>query len=109
MKRWGKYVPILALLTVGLFTAAPAAAQTGSVTGTILASSTGQPLDAVQVSVIHVGCDGGQHGLDRPRTEHIRMVVAGPGNRVKINQAAIAIMGRRRKSKGTTALISAAA
>jgi TonB-linked SusC/RagA family outer membrane protein len=55
MKRWGKYVPILALLTVGLFTAAPAAAQTGSVTGTILGSSTGQPLDAVQVSLETVG------------------------------------------------------
>ena len=55
MKNWGKYVPILALLTVGLFMAAPAAAQTGSVTGTILDASSGQPLDAVQVSLEAVG------------------------------------------------------
>jgi len=55
MKRWGKYVPILALMAAGLFWAAPAAAQTGSVTGTILDASTGQPLDAVQVSLEAVG------------------------------------------------------
>jgi TonB-linked SusC/RagA family outer membrane protein len=55
MKNWGKYVPILALLAVGLFTAAPAAAQTGSVTGTILDASSGQPLDAVQVSLEAIG------------------------------------------------------
>jgi hypothetical protein len=55
MKHWGKYVPILALLAVGLFAAAPAAAQTGSVTGTILSSDAGQPLDAVQVSLEAVG------------------------------------------------------
>ncbi|MGM0668679.1 MAG: SusC/RagA family TonB-linked outer membrane protein, partial [Gemmatimonadota bacterium] len=62
MKRWGKYVPILALLAVGLFTAAPAAAQTGSVTGTILDSSTGQALDAVQVSLEAVGTGEAQYG-----------------------------------------------
>jgi TonB-linked SusC/RagA family outer membrane protein len=55
MKGWGKYFPILALLTVGLFAAAPAAAQTGTVTGTILDASTGAPLDAVQVSLEVVG------------------------------------------------------
>ena len=41
MKDWGKLVPTLALLTVGLFAAAPAAAQTGTVTGTILDASMG--------------------------------------------------------------------
>lgn len=51
MREWGKFVPFLALLAVGFFVAAPAAAQTGSVTGTILDASTGQPLDAVQVSL----------------------------------------------------------
>ena len=55
MKHWGKYIPILALLAVGLFAAAPAAAQTGSVTGTILDASTGQSLDAVQISLEAVG------------------------------------------------------
>ncbi len=62
MKRWGKYVPILALLAVGLFAAAPAAAQTGSVTGTILSSDTGQPLDAVQVSLEAVGTGEVRYG-----------------------------------------------
>jgi TonB-linked SusC/RagA family outer membrane protein len=62
MKHWGKYVPILALLAVGLFTAAPAAAQTGSVTGTILDASTGQPLDAVQVSLEAVGTGEARYG-----------------------------------------------
>jgi TonB-linked SusC/RagA family outer membrane protein len=55
MRVWGKLVPTLALLAVGLFAAAPAAAQTGSVTGTILDASTGAPLDAVQVSLETVG------------------------------------------------------
>ena len=55
MRDWGKYLSILALLTVGLFAAAPAAAQTGSVTGTILDASSGGPLDAVQVSLETVG------------------------------------------------------
>jgi TonB-dependent SusC/RagA subfamily outer membrane receptor len=55
MKIWGKYVPILALLAVGLFTAAPVAAQTGSVTGTILDASSGMSLDAVQISLEAVG------------------------------------------------------
>ncbi len=50
MKLWGKIVPLLAL-TVGLCVAAPAAAQTGSVTGTMTDGSSGQPLDAVQVSL----------------------------------------------------------
>jgi len=62
MKHWGKYVPILALLAVGLFTAAPAAAQTGSVTGTILDASTGQPLDAVQISLEAVGSGETRYG-----------------------------------------------
>ena len=62
MKRWGKFVPILALLAVGLFCAAPAAAQTGSVTGTILESSSGQPLDAVQVSLETVGSGETRYG-----------------------------------------------
>jgi TonB-linked SusC/RagA family outer membrane protein len=51
MRQWGKFVPFAALLAVGFFVAAPAAAQTGSVTGTILDASSGQPLDAVQVSL----------------------------------------------------------
>jgi len=55
MRDWGKFVPILAFLTVGLFAAAPAAAQTGTVTGTILDASTGMQLDAVQVSLETVG------------------------------------------------------
>ena len=55
MRDWGKLLPTLALLAVGLFAAAPAAAQTGSVTGTILDASTGGPLDAVQVSLETVG------------------------------------------------------
>jgi TonB-linked SusC/RagA family outer membrane protein len=55
MRDWGKFVPTLALLAVGLFAAAPAAAQTGTVTGTILDASTGAPLDAVQVSLETVG------------------------------------------------------
>ena len=62
MKHWGKYVPILALLAVGLFTAAPAAGQTGSVTGTILDASSGQPLDAVQVSLEAVGSGEVRYG-----------------------------------------------
>jgi TonB-linked SusC/RagA family outer membrane protein len=62
MKHWGKYVPILALVAVGLFWAAPVAAQTGSVTGTILDSSTGQPLDAVQVSLEVVGSGEVRYG-----------------------------------------------
>ena len=68
MKHWGKYIPILALLAVGLFTAAPAAAQTGSVTGTILDASSGQPLDAVQVSLEAVGTVGGAVGSFRNRS-----------------------------------------
>ena len=55
MRDWGKFVPILAFLAVGLFAAAPAAAQTGTVTGTILDASTGMQLDAVQVSLETVG------------------------------------------------------
>ena len=55
MRDWGKLFPTLALLAVGLLAAAPAAAQTGSVTGTILDASTGAPLDAVQVSLETVG------------------------------------------------------
>jgi TonB-linked SusC/RagA family outer membrane protein len=55
MRVWGRFVPMLALVAVALFAAAPAAAQTGSVTGTILDASTGQPLDAVQVSLETVG------------------------------------------------------
>ncbi len=55
MRDWGKYLPIVALLAVGLFVAAPAAAQTGSVTGTILDASTGMPLNFVQVSLEVVG------------------------------------------------------
>jgi len=62
MNRWGKYVPILALLAVGLFAAAPAAAQTGSVTGTILSADQGQPLDAVQVSLEAVGTGEVRYG-----------------------------------------------
>ena len=62
MRFRSKYVPILALLAVGLFWAAPAAAQTGSVTGTILDSSTGQPLDAVQVSLETVGSGETRYG-----------------------------------------------
>lgn len=55
MRVWSRFFPTLALLAVGLFVAAPAAAQTGSVTGTILDASTGQSLDAVQVSLETVG------------------------------------------------------
>ncbi len=55
MRDWGKYVPTLALLALGLFAAAPAAAQTGQVTGTILDASSGGPLDAVQISLETVG------------------------------------------------------
>jgi TonB-linked SusC/RagA family outer membrane protein len=55
MRDWGRLLPTLALLAVGLFAAAPVAAQTGSVTGTILDSSSGAALDAVQVSLETVG------------------------------------------------------
>jgi len=55
MRVWGRFVPMLALVAVALSAAVPAAAQTGSVTGTILDASTGQPLDAVQVSLETVG------------------------------------------------------
>ncbi|MFC1575791.1 carboxypeptidase-like regulatory domain-containing protein, partial [Gemmatimonadota bacterium] len=55
MRVWGRFLPTLAFLAVSLLVAAPAAAQTGSVTGTILSASTGEPLDAVQVSLERVG------------------------------------------------------
>ncbi len=55
MRVWGRYLPTLAFLAVGLWAAAPAAAQTGSVTGTILSALTGEPLDAVQMSLERVG------------------------------------------------------
>ncbi len=76
MRDWGKFLPILALLAVGLFAAAPAAAQTGSVTGTILDASTGAPLDAVQLSLETVGTTGeqsrGPHPGYRPIPHHQR-------------------------------------
>lgn len=50
MKRWVQFAPLLAL-ALAVFVAAPAAAQTGSVTGTIYDGSSGLPLDAVQVSL----------------------------------------------------------
>ena len=55
MRVWGRFVPLLALVAVALFAAVPVAAQMGSVTGTILDASTGQPLDAVQISLEAVG------------------------------------------------------
>ncbi|MCJ7628164.1 MAG: carboxypeptidase-like regulatory domain-containing protein, partial [Longimicrobiales bacterium] len=55
MRVWGRYIPALALLTVGLCAAPPVAALTGSVTGTILDASSGRGLDAVQVSLETVG------------------------------------------------------
>jgi TonB-dependent SusC/RagA subfamily outer membrane receptor len=55
MRDWGRFLPTLALLAVGLLVAAPAAAQTGSVTGTITNAGTGGPLDMVQVSLETVG------------------------------------------------------
>jgi len=55
MTVMGRLVPILALAAVALLTAAPSAAQTGSVTGVVLDASTGQPLDGVQVSIETVG------------------------------------------------------
>jgi TonB-linked SusC/RagA family outer membrane protein len=42
-------------LTAGLLAAVPAAAQTGSVTGTVLSANTGEPLQASQVSIEGTG------------------------------------------------------
>jgi TonB-linked SusC/RagA family outer membrane protein len=62
MRVWGRFVPLLALVAVALFAAVPAAAQTGSVTGTILNASTGEPLDAVQVTLETVGVREARQG-----------------------------------------------
>ncbi len=55
MKALGRFVPTVALVALAFQPAAPTAAQTGSVTGTVVDASTGQPLDAVQVSLETVG------------------------------------------------------
>ena len=51
----GRFVPHVALVIVLFCAAVPSAAQTGSVSGRVLDASTGQPLDAVQVSLETVG------------------------------------------------------
>jgi TonB-linked SusC/RagA family outer membrane protein len=71
----------LGLISGGV-AAGPAAAQTGSVTGTILDASTGQPLDAVQVSLERVGAGGtGLGGLTR-ETGRFLLINVPPGEYV---------------------------
>lgn len=68
MRVRSSWLPALVLLAGGLLAAAPGAAQTGTVTGTILNASTGEPLDAVQVSLERVGQPGAARlgGLTQP-------------------------------------------
>jgi TonB-linked SusC/RagA family outer membrane protein len=60
MRLSGRFVSMLASVAVASFAGVPAGAQTGSVTGTVLNASTGQPLDAVQVSLVAEGTEGAE-------------------------------------------------
>ncbi len=55
MRFWGRIVSTVFALALGLFPAPPAVAQTGSVSGVISDASTGQPLDAVHVTLEALG------------------------------------------------------
>ncbi|MEJ2204456.1 MAG: TonB-dependent receptor [Gemmatimonadota bacterium] len=56
-KNRGRFLPSLTagLLAMSLALAAPASAQTGAITGTIVSAETGEPLSAAQVSVEGTG------------------------------------------------------